>query len=81
MKKKYIVTALLAAGALLVCLTAVLTFLSASRADIIGGAGLPTLLLVFLRTCGGLYVMLACVGAALIIAALIVGVWKKRNVK
>ena len=79
MKKKHIVILLLAIGIVLLLISAILTFMEASKIDIIGGAGLPTLRFVFRYAKNGLYYYLASLGVCSIIASIVVGIVKKKK--
>lgn len=79
MKKKHIVILLLAIGLVLLLTSVILTFMEASKIDVIGGAGLPTLWFVFCSAKNGLYYNLAFLGVCTIIASIVVGIIKKKK--
>ncbi len=70
--KKYLGTILFAVGIFLVLVAIVLSVIEISNKNIIGGADMPTFILVFLRGNGGLYFTLAAVGLSSFIAAVAV---------
>ena len=79
MKKKHIVISLLAIGIVLLLISAILTFMEASKIDIIGGAGLPTLRFVFRYAKNGLYYSMAFYGLCSIVASIVVSLIKKKK--
>ena len=79
MKKKHIVILLLVAGIVLLLTSVILAFMEASKIDVIGGAGLPTLWFVFCSAKNGLYYNLAFLGVCTIIASIVVGIIKKKK--
>lgn len=79
MKKKHIVILLLAIGLVLLLTSVILAFMEASKIDVIGGAGLPTLWFVFCSAKNGLYYNLAFLGVCTIIASIVVGIIKKKK--
>ena len=78
MKKKPIVITLLIVGIALVCLSLVLAIVATANKNIIGGADLPTFTYVFFYENRGMYSTLACCGVLSIIAAVVVGLLKKK---
>jgi len=81
MKKKHIVLSLLGIGIVLLVVSVVLAAMAAAGKNIIGGADLPTFLFVLVSEKGGLYSILASIGLAAIIAAVVAVVAKKENPK
>ena len=79
MKKKHIVILLLVAGIVLLLTSVILAFMEASKIDVIGGAGLPTLRFAFHSAKNGLYYNLAFLGVCTIIASIVVGIIKKKK--
>ena len=79
MKKKHIVILLLVAGIVLLLTSVILAFMEASKIDVIGGAGFPTLWFVFCSAKNGLYYNLAFLGVCTIIASIVVGIIKKKK--
>ena len=79
MKKKHIVILLLAIGLVLLLTSVILAFMEASKIDVIGGAGLPTLRFAFHSAKNGLYYNLAFLGVCTIIASIVVGIIKKKK--
>ena len=79
MKKKYAVMSLLFIGVVLICVSVILSVISTSQKDIIGGAGFPTFKFVFLNQYGGLYSYLAFFGVVLIIASGVMIVMRRKN--
>ena len=79
MKKKHIVILLLAIGLVLLLTSVILAFMEASKIDVIGGAGLPTLRFAFHSAKNGLYYNLAFLGVFSIIASIVVGIVKKKK--
>ena len=63
---------LLSVGGLLLCGSILQAAMEVARMDIIGGADLPTFLLVFHREHGGIYALLALGGLVCLIAAVVV---------
>ena len=79
MKKKYAVMSLLFIGVVLICVSVILSVISTSQKDIIGGAGFPTFKFVFFNQYGGLYSYLAFFGVVLIIASGVMIVMRRKN--
>ena len=79
MKKKYIVILLLAIGLVLLLTPIILAVMETGNRDIIGGADLPTFVLIFHHEKGGLYYNLASLGVCTIIASIVVGIVKKKK--
>ncbi len=79
MKRKWIVIALLLIGIALLCVPVVLAIRETGNTDIIGGAGLHTFPFIFFRRHQGAYFFSAVLGVCAMIAALLVGVLKKRK--
>lgn len=77
MKKKVVSNVFLIAGIIMAVLSVVLTFVTASKIDIIGGADWPTLFFVFYAKNNGLYFNLCCLGVVGIIVGLILKKTKK----
>ena len=71
MKKKPIAATLLIAGIILLGLSIILAIISTLQKDIIGGADLPTFFFVFSREYGGLYSILALLGAVVAVTAIL----------
>ena len=79
MNKKYIPRILLIVGIVLLCLSVVLSCISAGSKNIIGGAGLPTLIFVFTHERGGIYSTLAFCGILSIVTSVILKLMKKQR--
>ena len=79
MKKKHIVILLLAIGLVLLLTSVILAGIETENKDIVGGAGLPTFVLVFHHEKGGIYYNLASLGVCSIIASIVVGITKKKK--
>ena len=79
MKKKHIVILLLAIGVVLLLTSVILAFMEASKIDVIGGAGLPTLWFVFCSAKNGLYYSMAFYGLCSIVASIVVSLIKKKK--
>ena len=79
MKKKHIVILLLAIGLALLLTSVILAGIETGNKNIIGGAGLPTFVLVFHHEKGGIYYNLASLGVCSIIASIVVGIVKKKK--
>jgi len=77
MKKKVVSNVFLIAGIIMAVLSVVLTFVTASKIDIIGGADWQTLLYVFCEKNNGLYYNLCCLGVVWVIVGLILKKTKK----
>ena len=71
MKKTHVALILLIVGILLLCLSVIPAALSTAQKDVIGGADLPTFLFVFSREHGGLYSILALLGVAAVVTAVL----------
>ncbi len=81
MKRKYIITALLVIGILLILTSIILAVIATSGIDIIGGADLPTFTFVFTREKNGLYSKLANCGIISVVASVLVSIVTKRSSK
>ncbi len=79
MKKKHITLSLLVIGIILLCASIIPAIIETANTDIIGGAGFPTFQLIFSYKYGGLYSILAFNGVVAIIAALLVGLVKRKK--
>ena len=79
MKKKHVVILLLAVGIVLLLTTVILASIETGNKNIIGGADLPTFVLVFHHEKGGIYYNLASLGVCSIIASIVVGITKKKK--
>ena len=79
MKKKHIVILLLAIGLVLLLTSVILAGIETGNKNIIGGADLPTFVLVFHHEKGGIYYNLASLGVCSIIASIVVGIVKKKK--
>ena len=77
MKKKHIVLSLLTLGIVLLVVSVALAAMATASKNIIGGADLPTFLFVFVSEKSGLYSILASLGLAAIIGAIVTVVAKK----
>jgi hypothetical protein len=78
MKKKYAVLALLTMGFTLFSASLIAAAILTVQADIIGGAGFPTFGYFLFHQHGGRYAALAFLGLALMIASVIVHLWKSK---
>lgn len=72
MKKKYLVTSLLAVGIVIICLSVILTVIATSNKNIVGGADWHTFYFVFFNENNGLYSAFAFFGIAAILTATII---------
>ena len=72
MKRKNIKLVLCIAGIGLLTTSIVLTVVAMATADIIGGAGLPTLMFIFLNKNDGLQFILALLGLLLIVTSIFI---------
>ena len=79
MKKKIFSITFLILGIVLIGLSIILTIIACSQANIIGGAGLPTLLFIFLRQNGGVYSALSLAGVVFLLISAMIFVIKKKK--
>ena len=79
MKRKYIAVFLLILGAVIFCLSIILSVISTVDKNIIGGADFTTFLFVFCYEKKGVYSTLAFFGVVSIIASAIVGIVKRQK--
>jgi len=78
MKKKPSVVLLFAGGAIILCVSIILAIIATGTKNVIGGADFPTFWFVFFFEKRGLYVTLAFLGVAAIIAS-VVGMVKRKQ--
>ncbi len=78
MKKKHIAAILLIIGIILLFVPIVLAVIETNNMDIIGGADLPTFVLVFFQQNKGLYSTLAFCGIISLVASVIVRLRKTK---
>ena len=79
MKKKHIAIIFLCLGIVLVCLSIVLAIIVAMNKDIIGGADLPTVLLVLRHENKGVYFYLHICGIISLIVSAIIALKAKKH--
>lgn len=78
MKRKFVATLLLVLGIILICVAVVLSVISASDKDVIGGADLYTLVFVFFQQHSGIYFLLAAFGIISIVVSVIIRIFKRK---
>ena len=79
MKKKIFSITFLILGIVLIVLSIILTIIACTQVNIIGGAGLPTLLFIFLRQNGGAYAALSFMGLVFILISVVIYLIKQKN--
>lgn len=79
MKKKYIITAFLAVGIVLLGVSVGLAVISVSSMDIIGGTDFPSFVFALFRENGGACLVLALLGIAAIVASSVLGIAKNSD--
>lgn len=78
MKRKHIIILLLILGLALVFIPLALTYVATINTNIIGGADWPTFKFVFSRSFNELYPLLTFLGILSIIAAILIGILRKK---